>query len=299
MSPMRRASLDVTTLCLLAGLAACNHGGQGVPHAEPNAATTARLEQSAPAEVPGQVRAPDSDVTTLVPLPRLTYRTLFPGKDEAKEVAVAPFAIEAHAVTNGQFLAFVRAQPKWQRSAVPAVFAESGYLRHWRSDLELADDDADRPVVNVSWFAARAYAQWCGRRLPTLAEWEAIAGVGLRNLDARTEPDHNQRILDWYARPAGAALLPVASTPTNVLGVADLHGVVWEWVDDFNSALVTGESRGDSALERSMFCGNGALGAADPRDYAAFMRQAFRSGLRAAYVVGSLGFRCAADTPTR
>ena len=70
-----------------------------------------------------------------------------------------------------------------------------------------------------------------------------------------------------------------------------------EWVEDFNSALVTGESRGDTALERSMYCGSGALGAANPSDYAGFMRQAFRSGLHAQYTIRNLGFRCAADAP--
>jgi formylglycine-generating enzyme len=60
---------------------------------------------------------------------------------------------------------------------------------------------------------------------------------------------------------------------------------------DFNSALVTGESRADAALERTLYCGSGAIGAADFEDYAAFMRYAFRSSLEAHYSVANLGFR--------
>jgi formylglycine-generating enzyme required for sulfatase activity len=76
-----------------------------------------------------------------------------------------------------------------------------------------------------------------------------------------------------------------------VYGARDLHGLVWEWTLDFNSALVTGESRGDSALERTLYCGSGAMGSADFENYPAFMRYAMRSSLEARYNVASLGFR--------
>ena len=76
-------------------------------------------------------------------------------------------------------------------------------------------------------------------------------------------------------------------------GVRDLVTLVWEWVDDFNTALVTGESRADTGLERTLFCGAGAAGARDLENYPAFMRAGMRSSLRASYVVPNLGFRCA------
>jgi sulfatase modifying factor 1 len=46
---------------------------------------------------------------------------------------------------------------------------------------------------------------------------------------------------------------------------------------------------------RNLFCGSGALGASSFDDYAAFMRYAFRSSLKAHYTVPNLGFRCAQD----
>ena len=76
-----------------------------------------------------------------------------------------------------------------------------------------------------------------------------------------------------------------------------MHGSVWEWVSDFNTALVTGESRQDAGLERDLFCGAGSLAASEQqrRNYAAFIRFAFRGSLQGNYSVNNLGFRCARD----
>jgi sulfatase modifying factor 1 len=203
-------------------------------------------------------------------------------------VVVRDFLLDRHPVTNAEFLEFVQAQPGWQRARVKRLFADASYLQHWQSDLVPGPGaPAHSPVVNVSWFAARAYARWKQQRLPSLAEWELAA----RADDTNTVP----RILAWYGRPVRGPLPPVGSTFTNAQGVWDLHGLVWEWVNDFNTALVTGESRADAGLERNLFCGSGALGASSFQDYAAFMRYAFRSSLKAHYTVPNLGFRCAKD----
>ena len=94
-------------------------------------------------------------------------------------------------------------------------------------------------------------------------------------------------------RPAPAELPAAGRGPANAWGVRDLHGVVWEWTLDFNSALVSGESRADASLERSLYCGAGASGATDFADYAAFMRFAHRASLEADYTTALLGFRTA------
>lgn len=219
----------------------------------------------------------------MISIPPGIYTNLF--KNEGV-VSVPAFDIDEYPVTNGEFLEFVRAHPNWRRSMVKRVFADASYLAHWQDDLVLGDRaPLHSPVVQVSWFAARAYARAQGKRLPTLAEWEW----------ASYDPDSNQvaRILSWYGKPVRGPIPPVGSTFQNVHGVWDMHGLVWEWVEDFNTALVTGESRADVGLERDLFCGSGALGASSFEDYAAFMRYAFRSSLKADYTVPNLGFRCA------
>lgn len=226
-------------------------------------------------------------------IPAAVYRPLFRGEKDAKEVPVAAFQLDVRPVTNGEFLAFVRENPKWQRSQVKRLFADEKYLAHWSGDTELGAARAEQPVTNISWFAAKAFAVSRGKRLPTTAEWELAAGFGFTITDGAKDPDFQQAITLWYGSPSPAALPDAGAGRANLFGVRDLHGLVWEWTSDFNSALVTGDARGDTGLERQLFCGAGSLGASDRGNFPAFMRFGFRSSLRAGYTVHNLGFRCA------
>lgn len=232
----------------------------------------------------------------LVPVPAGIYRPLFAGENDLKEIPVARFQLAAMPVSNGEFLDFVRANPQWQRSKVKRLFADENYLKHWAGDTELGPAcDAAQPVSWVSWFAAKSYAAWKGGRLPTTAEWELAAGVGFTQDDGSKEPEFKKAIARWYGKPSPAALPAAGSGRANLHGIRDLHGLVWEWTSDFNSAIVTGDARGDTGLERQLFCGAGSLGAKDTSNYPAFMRFGFRSSLKAGYTVHNLGFRYAKD----
>jgi formylglycine-generating enzyme required for sulfatase activity len=78
-----------------------------------------------------------------------------------------------------------------------------------------------------------------------------------------------------------------------VYGVEALHGLVWEWTDDFNALFVTGDNREDGEKNSKFMCGSGATGSARREDYAAFMRYALRSSLTPRTGLINLGFRCA------
>ena len=227
-------------------------------------------------------------------IPAGSYAPLLRGKDEPERTPVAAFRLDVRPVTNAEFLAFVRVNPKWRRSLVSPLFADSGYLGDWASDLELGPRaPADSPVVRVSWFAAQAYAAANGKRLPTTAEWERAASAGFATDNGANEPAWSATVLAWFTKPSPSPLPAAGSGRPDFFGVRDLHGLVWEWVSDFNTALVTGESRADTGLERDLFCGAGSVGARDLTNYPAFMRAGFRSSLRANYAVPNLGFRCA------
>lgn len=212
-------------------------------------------------------------------------------------VAVGAFDLDVHPVTNGEFFRFAAANPAWQRGRVPALFADEDYLRHWEGALRLGPSAPVRsPVTNVSWFAARAFCRAEGKRLPTLTEWELAARASEDEPDAAGDEAFERRILAWYGTPVTLPLPEVGRRFRNHWGVWDLHGLVWEWVLDFDSAMWTGASRKDaSGLDRQLFCAAGSLGSADPADYAAFMRYALRSSVAARHTLQSLGFRCARD----
>ena len=71
--------------------------------------------------------------------------------------------------------------------------------------------------------------------------------------------------------------------------------MVWEWTYDFNSVLISGESRKDVDDDSNLFCGSAAVGTTDLMNYAAFMRYAIRGSLNANYTMKNLGFRCVKD----
>ncbi|MBX3737027.1 MAG: formylglycine-generating enzyme family protein [Candidatus Didemnitutus sp.] len=241
-------------------------------------------------------RAAAVENATTVVIPAGSYVPLQRSVKDLASVPVAAFRLDVTPVTNAEFLSFVRANPKWQRSRVSPLFADASYLETWAGDLEPGPRaPANAPVVRVSWFAARAYAAWAGKRLPTAAEWELAASAGYTRADGKNDEQLNRDLYAWLARPVPAVLPDAATARPNFHGVCGLHGLVWEWVSDFNTAMVTGESRADSGLERDLFCGAGSVGAKDTTDYAAFMRQALRSSLRANNTTSSLGFRCAQD----
>ncbi|MDP2139159.1 MAG: formylglycine-generating enzyme family protein, partial [Candidatus Didemnitutus sp.] len=170
---------------------------------------------------------------------------------DPEQFDVAAFALDEFAVTNAQFLAFVVANPKWRRSQVAHLFADASYLTHWSGDTDLGPRaPAAAPVIRVSWFAARAYARWAGQRLPTTAEWELAASAGYASPDGKNDEQLNRDIYAWLARPTPDVLPRVTTAKPNYHGVRGLHGLIWEWVGDFNTAMVTGESRADSGLNR-------------------------------------------------
>lgn len=214
---------------------------------------------------------------------------------QSPKIHVRAFQLAITPVTNGDFLGFVTERPEWGRSQIKRLFADSGYLRHWQSDTVIGSEYAKAaPVVYVSWFAARAFCAWTKGRLSTTAEWEWAARPAAYQGPGMSQEEINKMILEWYSRPSDATTMGLAlDGPKNRYGLHALHGLIWEWTEDFNSIMIGEESRDSSSPDKNLFCGAGALGGSNPENYAAYMRFAFRSSLKGAYTVGNLGFRCA------
>lgn len=212
-------------------------------------------------------------------------------KSKIQTIKVDSFKMMTTAVTVGEFKNFLNLNPEWTKDKVSKLYIDDSYL-----EMVMNSKNTDQsPVTSVSWFVAKAYCESIGMRLPTLNEWEFVAQSNETKKDAHKDEKFLRRILDWYGEVKGDSLKPVKSIYKNVYGLWDMHGLIWEWVADFNSNFVTGESREDSSFNKDMFCGAGALNSADKENYAAFMRFAFRSSLTGKSSVWNLGFRCAED----
>lgn len=161
------------------------------------------------------------------------------------KVSIAePFAIGRHAVTCGQFAAFLSA---------------AGYDagEDWRNP-GFAQDDR-HPVVFVSWKDAQAYAKWLRERtgmayrLPTEAEWEYVCRAGTVTPfwwgTSITSAQANYAGSFTYGGGAEGeyrkGTTPVESFEANPWGLYQVHGNVWEWCedvchDDYNGASTDG-----------------------------------------------------------
>ncbi|WP_315366580.1 formylglycine-generating enzyme family protein [Kingella oralis] len=218
-------------------------------------------------------------------IPGGSYRPLYLKKDTPM-ISVKPFQIDKTPVTNAEFAQFVKANPKWQRGNVSAKQAESNYLKQWDKNGPKAAD-TNKPVTNVSWFAAHAYCAAQGKRLPTNDEWEFVGLASELQANGSNEPSYNRTILSWYEN-GSKGLKNIRQNKPNFYGVYDMHGLIWEWTSDFNSSQIT-----SGTLKAADFCGSGAVNSSDPSNYAAFLRYGIRTSLQPNFVLHNMGFRCA------
>lgn len=229
----------------------------------------------------------------MIPIKGGKYQPFY-GEDSTL-VEVDNFLLDERQVTNKEFLEFVKKNPQWKRSNVKTIFADETYLQDWQDDETLPKNaNPDAPVTYVSWFAARAYAKSAGKRLPTLDEWEFVAMADEELANARDKVSYSENIINLY-HVKFREKNPVKQSASNYWGVYNMFDLVWEWTDDFNSIMSTSDSRNGKVDDKGLFCAASATSVTDVLNYAAFMRYAFRSSLKANYTVANLGFRCAKD----
>ena len=137
------------------------------------------------------------------------------------------FWIDIYEVTNAQFKTFIDANPQWSKDNIPNEYHNGNYLKLWNGS-DYPNGKANHPVVYVSWYAAMAYAQWVGKRLPTEAEWEKAArggAVGKRYVWGDL-PDPSKSNYIHHGNPEYTS--PVGNYPPNGYGLYDMGGNVWE-----------------------------------------------------------------------
>jgi formylglycine-generating enzyme required for sulfatase activity len=149
-----------------------------------------------------------------------TERGRFKNEGPQRRVTISnPFALSIHEITFADYDTFAKASGR-------RLPGDEGWGRE------------DRPVIYVSWEDATAYAQWLSEqtgqhyRLPTEAEWEYAARAG--STTAYSFGDDPSRLTDyaWFDSNSNSNTHPVGTRKPNPWGIYDMHGNVWEWVED-------------------------------------------------------------------
>lgn len=104
----------------------------------------------------------------------------------------------------------------------------------------------DCPVENVSWDDSNSYCSQVGKRLPTEAEWEYAAREAGRVVRYGTGKDDISCSDANYSGCAGYTTVRVGSYAPNALGLYDMAGNVWEWVNDWYGDSYYGSSPVDN-----------------------------------------------------
>lgn len=156
---------------------------------------------------------------------------LFSAEVPRHQVTLSPYNLDKYEVTNAQFKKFLDRNPAWRRERIPPKLHNGNYLVDWNAGT-FPKGKADHPVVNVSWFAAVAYCQGSGKRLPTEAEWEWAARGGLAGKNFPWGDDPVDPARANYVGSKLGSTTPVGSYPANGYGLFDMAGNVWEFLAD-------------------------------------------------------------------
>ncbi|MFO7633731.1 MAG: SUMF1/EgtB/PvdO family nonheme iron enzyme [Caldilinea sp.] len=140
-------------------------------------------------------------------------------KPQQSDLTLDAFWIMRKEVTNAQY----------------AKCVEAGACSEPGGDRWNAPTYAEHPVVNVTWYQAREYAEWAGGRLPTEAEWEKACRGGDGRIWPWGDDPPTAGFANFGMNVGGTAPVGRYSEGASPSGVLDMAGNVWEWTSSLYS----------------------------------------------------------------
>lgn len=197
-----------------------------------------------------------------------------------RSVTVRRFAVGVHEVTFSQ----------WD-----ACHRDRGCSR---KPLDNGWGRGNRPVIDVSWEDARQYVEWLSNktrktyRLLSESEWEYVARSGT------TSPFHTGSTISTRQANYGNSqerTIEVGKLANNRFGLYDMHGNVWEWVQDCWHNDYRGAPNDGSAWTQGGDCGKRVYRGGSWKDGPNYARSAYRWGGDIRQRAGNIGFRVARE----
>jgi len=183
------------------------------------------------------------------------------------EVTLSAFKIGKYEVTFAQYDAFCSATGRTKPN-------DWGWGR------------GNRPVINVSWDDANAFAAWMGCRLPTEAQWEYACRAGTTTAYSVGNVLYPEQAN--YHDVGANKTLPVGAYAPNAWGLYDMHGNVWEWCSDLYSDYLTETQTNPKGPSTG---GPHSIRGGSWYHYSRYLRSACRDHAFPDYRYNTLGFR--------
>jgi formylglycine-generating enzyme required for sulfatase activity len=208
-----------------------NEGGTGIPQ------FTEVHPPSLPIEIPLSAKIPAGTFRMGSPLDEVNRSA----NEYPHEVTLTEdFYMSKYEITNTQYAAFLNAtgvddtgQGTVDGSTRTLIGANAAGVEWSGTDWQPASGRENHPVIMVSWYGAKAFADWIGGSLPTEAQWEYACRAGTTTAWYFGNDDTDAGEYAWIHSNAGNTTHPVGEKKPNAWGLYDMCGNVSEWCYDW------------------------------------------------------------------